>query len=99
MIAPNEQIKEDFTVDDILRAFYVLLGRPRNGGKMIVLREVLKDVVPKNFMEKIKIESISDPDALLISILKKKKKRGVIKLPKPTFTSVKRLILPKYRPN
>ena len=87
MIAPNY---EDFTVEDTLKAFYCLLLAA--GGKMAVKKVFLENNVPKDFKEKIKVESISDengcPDAYVISIPVKPKKRGVIKL------SDKKLILP-----
>lgn len=87
MIAPIEKPEtETFNVNDVLKCFYVLLNTV--GGKMTVLKNTLDNNVPKDFMEKIRIESIKELDAYTISI-PKKKKTGIIHTPN------KRLVIPK----
>jgi len=86
MIAPIEKPeKTAFDVNDILKCFYDLLNTV--GGKMTVLKNTLDSNVPKNFMEKIRIESVKELDAYTISI-SKKKAHGII-------TQNKRLIIPR----
>ena len=69
---------EDFTIEDTLKAFYVLLQRPQNKGKMMILKTVLRDIVPENFAENIKIQHIGNPDAYIISVPKKEEPKIIL---------------------